>query len=198
MKIFKSGNPYLGASHSYFVYGFYICTSLDELINLPILYTKATWTSNAFNNTFYACSRLKDVTFALNNGTPYTVTWKNQVIDLSYYVGYAESKSDILSGLNNGITKDKEVKDATSYRLLKNDPDWFTINVNYSRYNHDSAVRTINSLPDTSAYLASDGGTNTIKFKGASGTNTDGGAISNLTESEIAVATAKGWTVTFA
>ena len=137
MNIFKSGNPYLGASDSYFVYGFYICASLDELINLPIPYTKATWTSNAFNNTFYACSRLKDVTFALNNGVPYTVTWKSQIIDLSSYVGYAESKSDILSGLNNGITKDKEVKDATSYRLLKNDPDWFTINVNYSRYNHD-------------------------------------------------------------
>ena len=76
--------------------------------------------------------------------------------------------------------------------------DWFTEKIKYSRYNHDSAVRTINSLPDTSAYLASVGGTNTIKFKGASGTKTDGGAISNLTESEIAVATAKGWTVSFA
>jgi hypothetical protein len=63
--------------------------------------------------------------------------------------------------------------------------------VNYSRYNHDSAVETINSLPDTSAY-----GTNTIKFKGASGALTDGGAINTLTEEEIAVAAAKGWTVT--
>lgn len=65
-----------------------------------------------------------------------------------------------------------------------------------SVYNHDSAVETINSLPDTSAYLASAGGTNTIKFKGASGSATAGGAINTLTEAEIAVATAKGWTVT--
>ena len=65
-----------------------------------------------------------------------------------------------------------------------------------SIYNHDSAVETINSLPDTSAYLASAGGTNTIKFKKTAGSATDGGAIENLTEAEIAVAAAKGWTVT--
>ena len=65
-----------------------------------------------------------------------------------------------------------------------------------SVYNHDSAVETINSLPDTSAYLATDGGTNTIKFRRDSGSATAGGAIGNLTEAEIAVATAKGWTVT--
>ena len=88
--------------------------------------------------------------------------------------------------------------DDTTYQTLKNDPDWFTTDINYSRYNHDSAVSTINSLPDTSAYLASAGGTNTIKFKGESGKLTDGGAINTLTEEEIAVATAKGWTVTFA
>ena len=80
--------------------------------------------------------------------------------------------------------------------ILKNDPDWFTCNVAYSRYNHDSAVATINSLPDTSAYLATAGGTNTIKFKGAAGEKTDGGAINTLTAEEIAVAAAKGWTVT--
>ena len=80
--------------------------------------------------------------------------------------------------------------------MLKNDSDWFTTNVAYRRYNHDSAVATINSLPDTSAYLASASGTNTIKFNGAAGSATDGGAINTLTEEEIAVATAKGWTVT--
>ena len=71
-----------------------------------------------------------------------------------------------------------------------------TTSVGDSVYNHDSAVETINSLPDTSAYLASAGGTNTIKFKGASGSATAGGAINTLTEEEIAVAAAKGWTVT--
>ena len=56
---------------------------------------------------------------------------------------------------------------------------------------------TINCLPDTAAYLASAGGTNTIKFKGGAGSSTDGGAINTMTEEEIAVAAAKGWTVTF-
>ena len=37
----------------------------------------------------------------------------------------------------------------------------------------------------------------TIKFKGAAGAKTDGGAINTMTEEEIAVATAKGWTVSF-
>ena len=114
---------------------------------------------------------------------------------LTNYVGYT-SIGDEATKYNSGITADQRVTDATSYEALKNDPDWFTADVNYSRYNHDSAVATINSLPDTSAYLATAGGTNTIKFKGAAGASTDGGAINTLTEEEIAVAAAKGWTVT--
>ena len=64
-----------------------------------------------------------------------------------------------------------------------------------SVYNHDSAVETINSLPDTSAFLAEVGGTNTIRFYRNQGANTEGGAIGNLTAEEIAIAVAKGWTV---
>lgn len=194
MNLIKSGNPYIFYGYSYYYYGFQSCIALDELINLPVPYTKATWTSNVFNNTFNSCSRLKNITFALNNGVPYTVKWKSQTIDLSRYIGYVNYTSDILN-YNSGITADKEVTDDASYQALKNDPDWFSLDINYSRYNHDSAVNTINSLPDTSAYLATAGGTNTIKFKGQSGALTDGGAINTLTEEEIAVATAKGWTV---
>ena len=123
------------------------------------------------------------------------MVWKNQAIDLGYYVGYTDNSNKITAN-NSGITSSKEVTNATTYQTLKNNPDWFTTNVAYSRYNHDSAVRTINSLPDTSAYLATAGGTNTIKFTGAAGSKTDGGAINTLTAEEIAVATAKGWTVT--
>lgn len=198
MNLIKSGNPYTAQNVSYYISGFEYCYVLDELINLPIPYTKSKWNLNGFSRTFDLCNRLKNITFALNNGVPYTVTWKNQTIDLSDYdyVGYASSKDNILN-YNSGITADKEVIDDATYQALKNDPDWWTMDVNYSRYNHDSAVNTINSLPDTSAYLATAGGTNTIKFRGASGTNTDGGAINTLTESEIAVATAKGWTLSF-
>lgn len=194
MDLISHGNPNAYNGYSYFVNGFYYCFNLDELKNLPIPYT-ATWTYDAFINTFTNCWRLKNMTFALNDGQPYVMKWKNQTIDLSAYVGWVIDKSNILN-YNSGITADKEVTDDASYQALKNDADWFTTNLAYSRYNHDSAVATINSLPDTSAYLASAGGTNTIKFKGAAGSATDGGAINTLTEEEIAVATAKGWTVT--
>lgn len=196
MNLIKSGNPYMYYYYNYYYNGFYQCFALDELINLPIPYTKATWTSNAFYDTFNFCTRLKNITFALNNGVPYIVTWKAQVIDLSNIVGYTNNKTYILN-YNSGITADKEVKDDATYQALKNDPDWWTMDVNYSRYNHDSAVATINSLPDTSAYLATAGGTNTIKFRGQAGASTDGGAINTLTEEEIAVAAAKGWTCSF-
>ena len=194
--IIKSGNPYITSNYSYFYNGFYYCYSLDELVNLPIPYINTTWTSNAFDNTFFNCHRLKNITFALNDGQPHIMKWKSQTITLSASVGWTSDKSFILN-YNSGITADKEVTDDATYQALKNDPDWFTTNVAYSRYNHDSAVATINSLPDTSAYLASAGGTNTIKFKGAAGSATDGGAINTLTEEEIAVATAKGWSVVY-
>lgn len=169
------------------------CASLDEIQNLPI--DGVTITNNMFYYSFYYSTRLKNMTFATDNGIPYTANWKGQTIELTTYVGYASTATDILN-YNSGITSDKQVTDDTTYQALKDDPDWFTTKVAYSRYNHDSAVATINSLPDTSAYLAANGGTNTIKFKGESGSATDGGAINTLTEEEIAVATAKGWTVT--
>ena len=157
-----------------------------------------TLTSNRFNSMFSCCGRLKSITFAVqSNGSPYAAQWKAQTIDLSVAVGY-EGDPSYISNYYSGITADKEVIDDATYQALKDDPDWYTEDVAFSRYNHDSAVATINSLPDTSAYLATAGGTNTIKFKGAAGSKTDGGAINTLTEAEIAVATAKGWTVTFA
>lgn len=171
------------------------CFSLDEILNLPV--DGATMTSNMLASSFDNCSRLKNMTFATNNGTPYTANWKTQTIDLTKNVGSSSlSYVNNILNYNSGITVDKKVTDDTTYQALKNDPDWWTTDIAYSRYNHDSAVATINSLPDTSAYLATAGGTNTIKFKGESGSATDGGAINTLTEEEIAVATAKGWTVT--
>ena len=191
-------NPVIYSTRSYLYSGFSNCHCLDEIKDLPLPFTGA-WTSNAFDSgpyggCFLYTSRLKSATFALNEGQPCVMNWKNQTIDLSQRVGYAVLREDFLN-YNSGITADKEVKDDATYQALKNDPDWFTCKVEYSRYNHDSAVETINSLPDTSAYLAANGGTNTITFKGAAGSATDGGAINTLTEAEIAVAAAKGWTV---
>ena len=196
VKKLKSSNQSTGFPHgNYCLYNnmFNECYSLDEIIDLPVLAYIGFQYSNMFHNTLTKCGRIKNFTFELNNGVPYVVKWKEQIIDLTNYVGCVFNTPPAGSGL----TSDKFVKNNATYQALKNDPDWWTSYGAYSRYNHDSAVATINSLPDTSAYLAENGGsTNTIKFKGGYGESTDGGAINTLTEEEIAVATAKGWTVT--
>lgn len=176
--------------------GFQNCASLDEIRGLRGPTNNQT--ANMFQLTFNNCARLKDIIFATDeNGYPYTANWKNQVIDLGLYIGYSDDRGSsmykYIINFNSGITEDKLVNNDETYQALKDDPDWFTTKLAYSRYNHDSAVNTINSLPDVSA----SGGTNTIKFQGNAGSATDGGAINTLTTAEIAVATAKGWTVSF-
>ena len=165
------------------------CYALDYLkdIYYPYKYKTENIPSNAFS---YGC-RISDIIFR-TNGIPLETT--SEKIYLYDYVGYCPDNSYILDW-NSGITADKEVYDDASYQALKNDPDWFTCDVRYSRYNHDSAVRTINSLPDLSAYKKKSGGTNTITFKAISGAKTDGGPISALTAEEKAVATSRGWTL---
>ena len=122
------------------------------------------------------------------DGSPIAVSWKNQTLKMNEIP--TNVTAGRITGNNSGITADKEVTDDATYAALKNDPDWFSCNIKYSRYNHDSAVNTINSLPDVTT-----GSGNIIKFRGDMGELTDGGAINTLTEEEIAVATAKGWTV---
>jgi hypothetical protein len=164
------------------------CYCLDEIINIPATTYKLN--SNRFSDTFSNCHRIKNLTFMVQaDGTPYVRSWKSQVIDLSTYIGYTTEGSKMVD-YNSGLTYEDNAYDEEHYQALKNIEDWWSSNVEYSRYNHDSAVATINSLPDTSAY-----GTNTIKFQGQAGALTDGGAINTLTEEEIAVASAKGWTV---
>ena len=171
-----------GLRAAYPFYGSGSCYAMDEAINIPVI-THKTFTSNLMWNFGSNFSRIKNLTFTTDDGVPKVSQWKSTIIDLTNYVGYAQLQSNITS-YNSGITADKEVTDDATYQALKDDP-------------HDSAVETINTLPDTSAYLAESGGTtNIIKFKGASGSATDGGAINTLTEAEIAVAAAKGWTVT--
>lgn len=163
------------------------CYCLETLENLPVIFYASGSSSNLFSSAFTSCSRLKKLTFQPSEN----VKWKSQTIDLTSYIGYNNDVSYI-TGYNSGLTTATQITDDTTYQTLKDNPDSWTTRIEYSRYNHDSAVETINSLPDTSAY-----GTNTIKFKGQSGSLTDGGAINTMTDAEIAVAASKGWTVTF-
>ena len=166
---------------------FYYCYALDEVVGL---YPHAgTWTSNIFGNTLNSCTRLKDFTFEMNeNGQPYVRNWSNQTIDLTMSVG--RSSLSYSCGYNSGITEDKKVNSLETYEALKDNPDWWADNYAWCRYNRNSAVNTINSLPDVSQ-----GSGNTIKFFKSAGNQIPGGNMNDLTEEEIAVATAKGWTV---
>jgi hypothetical protein len=173
---------------------FYNNQALDELVNIHC--DGCELTSNLIGTFCTGLYRAKDITFATEeDGTPCVRKWKNQLIDLGSYQYIGWGPKGVISLTFTYIPESKKVIDDATYQALKDDPDWYTDEQAYSRYNHDSAVNTINSLPDTSAYLASAGGTNIIKFEGASGRLTDGGAINTLTDEEIAVAAAKGWTV---
>lgn len=190
----------------------------DEIVGLPVPGGDVAYDSQGSitDNSYISgivdnANRAKKITFATKtDGTPYTVKWCYLTIYLTNQVGYATAENDILSHSSvHGITQEKKVSDAATYEALKNDPDYYVYNnatqtydgknvkvgLLYSRYNHTSAVETINSLPDCSAYCAEKKRTNTITFKKYSGALTDGGGINTLTAEEIAVATNKGWTV---
>ena len=189
----EAGESYCKYNYTLFSYGFFGCYCLDELVGLYPPDIKLDSTGNAFTNTFTNCEHIKDVIFATQeDGTPYVRNWCRQTLTCAGSAfGYGGSFS-----YHSGIGSDKRVDSVTKYESLKNDPDWYASSKEYSRFNHDSAVRTINSLPDCSAAIAGDGSNiNTISFNKDAGSATDGGAISTLTEEEIAVATAKGWSV---
>lgn len=197
LRLNEESTAYPANSYSIYNSTFSACYVLDEIRDVPVWRCVGACTSNMMSSMVNSCTRLKAFTFETNaDGSPIETKWKAQTLEFSSNLGYDTQYSSNIILYNSGITADKEVKDDASYQALKNDPDWWTRNSAYSRYNHDSAVETINSLPDTSAYLVAAGGTNTIKFKKTAGSATDGGAIENLTEAEIAVAAAKGWTVT--
>lgn len=193
------------ASYTAYQNAFALCYALGEIRDLAV--HPGTCNYNVFSSMVTECTRLSILTFDMTNpATPKTANWKNQVIDLSNHVGYAgdlkivynrpvgSGQIPVLPGYST-LTKETQITDDASYQALKQNSNRWTKKVEYSNYNHDSAVHTINSLPDTSAYVTT-ATTNVIKFLGESGSATDGGAINTLTEEEIAVAAAKGWTVT--
>lgn len=166
--------------HHWYGINLYGCYNLQRII-LPRP-GPATLTSNSFSTKFNLLASMKSFKFDVQeDGSPYSANWKSQTLDM-IQLGF----NSPASCLDNNY----RIIDDETYQRLKDEPKAWGGTAQYSVYNHNSAVETINSLPDTSTY-----GTNTIKFRGQSGSNTDGGAINTLTEEEIAVATAKGWTV---
>lgn len=190
--LISHGNPALSYNYIY-AYGFRRCYCLEKVNNL---YVYGTMTSNNFNYTFDQCERLKDFTFKTqDSGAPFTANWKGQVIDLTT-AGFGSSEKTYESGgYGPAVQVDNDMTKYLGYVDDGDNPNGWAKDASWAVYNRKSAVRTINSLPDVSA----SGGTNTIKFKSAAASAVgEEYAMANLSEAEIAVAAAKGWTVTLA
>lgn len=163
------------------------CYALKEL-TLPIFPAPAKLKSNCFISTFEDVRSMRKFVFAPPPTGNEAVLWSHQTINLANYdCGYYPSASG-----------SKVIYDDETYNLYKNDPDARAKTVEYSFYNHDSALETIRSLPYAQMVdIPQSQLQNVIKFYGKSGEKTDGGAINTLTAEEIAIATNKGWTVSF-
>ena len=163
------------------------CYALKEL-TLPIFPAPAKLKSNNFNSTFEDVKSMRKFVFAPPPAGNEAVLWSHQTINLAHW----------LSGYDPSASGSKVIYDDETYNLYKNDPDARAQSLEYSFYNHDSALETIRSLPYTQMVDVPDSQLqNVIKFYGKSGEKTDGGAINTLTTEEIAIATNKGWTVSF-
>ena len=198
-------------------YMFNNCYRLKEITNLACSWVNEDFSTaryNKYERAFEFCTRCERLRFHTNeDGTPEIVPWVDTTIDLTKYFGwenYGYSAYDfigrhyidgIYGNPHNAVDSSNKVKDINSYNAHKDDYYYWAYSPEWSRYNHDRAVETINSLPDTltgcrrvAALGADYTPNNTIKFLGSSGSGY-GKAISDLTEAEIAVATAKGWQV---
>lgn len=176
-------NPY----QTVYASTFYYCRNLKEL-TLPIIPSPAKLKSNCFLSTFQSARSMRKFIFAPPPAGNESVLWTKQTINLA----------DDECGYDSTAYGSKAIYDDATYNLYKNNPDARAKKLEYSFYNHDSALETIKSLPyaqmvDTPQSQLQ----NVIKFYGKSGEKTDGGAINTLTAEEIAIATNRGWTVSF-
>lgn len=196
-------NFYLGHSRG-IAYMFFGCESLTTIPNLSIGYNSAytngvtedrggQWV-NLYQFAFFECKSLT----AITNIPVYRIADYQQKQDMftcTFTRTYNASSVTFIT--NKGVPYASDINNATidltSTGYGGTLDDGSTRSLSESVYNHISAVETINTLPDTTG---SQYGGNVIKFKKKAGSATSGGSIGDLTAEEIAVATAKGWTVT--
>ena len=177
---------------------FNTCCSLRKLEGI-VLNNNRTMSSDEFISTFDNCAMLSSLVF----NSPGDYQMKDQEIDLTT-CGYSTDKDGKYKSRYSSYTFQlpfaKKVFNETSYQNLKDTADWWTADVAYSKYDRQSAIATINSLPDTKKYIDSQTSPfpskNIIKFKkGAGSAKGDLYNMSNLTDEEKHIAFSKGWTV---
>lgn len=174
---------------------FHNCCSLRKLEGL-VLNNNRNMYYDEFVGTFDNCAMLSSLVF----NSPGDFRMKNQTIDLTT-CGYSTDKDGKYTyrSYTFQLPFAKKVFNETSYQRLKDTADWWTADVAYSKYDRQSAIATMNSLPDARKYIDSltgYGNENVIKFKkGAGSAKGDLYNMSNLTDEEKHIAFTKGWTV---
>lgn len=188
------GNPFWTYSYALTYGGFNNCYGLEKVENVFIPYKSTAMTasySNVFNNTVKSCCRLKKFTLQTQqDGTPYDVSgWKSQTIDLST-VGYGSLSFMRLVGL----TEETQIDNEEKWRgyIDGSYPDGWAASVEYSTFGATAVREFIASLPSITG-----GSNNTVKLKQGAASAIPGEEMTSLTEEDIAVATEKGWTITF-
>lgn len=201
---FLHHNPNVNYSYCSIYSAFQGCLTLERVqgIRLP---ANVTWTSNVFRDTFKDCARLKSVTFALQeDGTPYVHNISNQTIDLTT-VGYLATGTPTTywNIYVKDITEADKIDSWQKWETYFGDTghpsslgtgNGYATDVKWCTFGRTAAKRLFATLPDVTG-----GSGNTIKLNGRAllGNNQmPYEAINDLTEEEIAVATARGWTVT--
>lgn len=194
------------------------CYTLNKIENIPVIQDYCD--ENRFIDTFRNCYMASELTFETNNGNPYPVYWSGQYIEtaaykwvgMSCYFDFAlgtcgkdkyTNDEDAILNSGAGITTAYRVSEDDTYQTYyqkktQGGSNWYSTHLCYSKYNRYSVVRTFESLPDASAYLAATGKpANTIFIMGGTGnwTGDTHDPYYHLTDEEIAVATEKGWTV---
>ena len=171
------------------------CCSLRKLEGIVLKDFEIKTVTNQFSGTFDNCAMLSSLIFSTSGD----YKMQSQTIDLTT-CGYSTDKDGKykFGSYTFQLPIAKGVFNENTYERLKNTEDYWTNQVAYSKYDRQSAIATINSLPDTKKYLNSEPSAypNKIKFKkGAGSAKGDLYNMSNLTDEEKGVAFDKGWTV---
>lgn len=167
---------------------------LDEIVNLPV-YDKVEWTENAFqSNAFDHCMRLKAFTFEKNeDGTAKTAKWANQVIDLHNYVGWGDYSYNFTNyGMSYYDQFSNQHDELAEVEAARHKSGAWSLLFSQSRYAAPEAQATLDSLPDTSAFVTDDT-KNIIKFRKEAGVFSSTGKMTSI--SNVSVANRKGWKV---
>lgn len=125
---------------------FYDCWSLDKIENV-VLPPNSSSSVKFQSQSFLRCFRIKELTF--KSDINFQVDSSSKVLEFDDNTGLGYVQQFNLSNFfdRTTFTSENQVTDDESYNRLKLTTTWFSADKRYSRYNYESAINTLNSLP---------------------------------------------------